>query len=258
MTKWFSKLNYQIRVLQYFFLAVTLYGLFTAPWAWIIVGGLAYVFLETIGGNIALHRYYGHRSFKTTPGWERVFRFFGHYVGVGSIISWVGQHRHHHKHSDKEGDVHDFRAAGLWHILFGVWHVSINRSLIRDVIRDEKLMWWHERYWKFHILLILFYTAIDLYFGTYTLFALYAFPNLMCLMSGYVLIVLTHYHGYQRYETADHSTNSWLANILTLGEGWHNNHHAYPSRINQGEEWWEWELPLWVIRTFMEKKPTTT
>lgn len=244
------KNNHSIRVLQGFFLLVSMM-IFFVPWTWTALAVMMYVVLETLGGNIGLHRYYGHRSFKTTPAWDRILCFFAHYVGVGSVVSWVGQHRYHHKHSDTDADVHSPRHQGIWNILFGIWSVKIPRAMIRDVVKDKRLMWWNKHYWHLHLTLIFVYLAIDLMFGTYTLYALYALPNLMCLISGYVLAIVTHYHGYKTHDIGDEATNSWLANIYTLGEGWHNNHHAYPARLRQGEKWWEWDLPAFVVEKFI-------
>lgn len=232
----------------------TLWGLVIAPIQWVLLAIIVYAVLETLGGNIALHRYFGHRSFKTSKTWNSILCFLGHYIGVGSVISWVGQHRHHHRHSDTKKDVHNYRDLGMFTLLFGIWEVNINRMLIRDVIKDNQLVWWHKHYWKFHILLGISYLIVDLVFGTYFLFALYAMPNLMCLISGYVLAITTHSHGYVTYDLKnDRSTNSWIANIYTLGEGWHNNHHANPTRLRQGEQWWEWDIPAFVVERFIKK-----
>lgn len=252
LLKWIKKKNYQIRLLQGFFLITSMIGLVIAPFQWIIGAVIVYAFLETFAGNIALHRYFGHKSFKTSPTWESILRFLGHYIGVGSVMSWVGQHRYHHLHSDTPEDVHSPRHQGILKILFGVWQVKIERAMIKDVLKDSKLSWWHHNYWRFHIAVILLLLTIDLLFGTYFLFACYALPNLMCLISGYVLAIVTHWHGYQTYPI-DYSTNSWIANIYTLGEGWHNNHHAHPTRLRQGEEWWEWDLPAFVVEKFIAK-----
>lgn len=248
-----KKNNNQIRLLQLFFLIVTLVSLLYVSIEWIIVGILAYAFLETFAGNIALHRYYGHNSFETSAFWQTIFRFLAHYIGVGSVISWVGQHRYHHLHSDTDIDVHSPRHQGIWKIMFGIWQVKIERSMIKDVLKDKKLSWWNKNYWNFHLCLILFYSVIDILFSTHTLFALYAMPNLMCLLSGYVLAIVTHYHGYKTYNIGDEATNSWIANIYTLGEGWHNNHHAHPKRLRQGEKWWEWDLPAFIIERVIQR-----
>lgn len=252
--KFFLKKNYQIRLLQLFFLIITVSTLFFTTIEWIILGLFMYAMLETFGGNIGLHRYYGHKSFETSQSWQRIFRFLTHYIGVGSVVSWVGQHRYHHLHSDTERDVHSPTHQGIWQILFGIWNVKIERSMIKDVLKDKKLMWWNNNYWTFHICFIIFYIVLDLTFNTYTLFALYAMPNLMCLLSGYVLAIVTHNHGYKTYDIGDEATNSWIANLYTLGEGWHNNHHANPKNLRQGEKWWEWDLPAFLVERFIQIK----
>lgn len=253
---WIKKKNYQIRMLQLIFLFITLFFIFHVSAIWIGVSIGCYILLETFGGNIGLHRYYGHRSFKTTPVWDLILRVASHYIGVSSVISWVGQHRYHHKYSDTPSDVHCPRNTGIFHILFGIWHVKIERNMIRDVMADKKLLWWHHYYFPIHIIYMIVLLCVDLYCNTYFLFAIYAFPNLLCLISGYVLATITHWHGYKTHyiNSYDQSTNSWLANIYTLGEGWHNNHHAYPSRIRQGEQPWEWDLPAFIIENILNAK----
>ena len=253
MIKIVKKDNIRIRILQYFFLFVSMYGLIFLPYQWILLGIASYCFLETFAGNIGLHRYYGHKSFETSKSWDFILRFLSHYIGVGSVVSWVGQHRKHHHFSDTDYDVHNFRSLGLAKVLFGVWDVTIEKKYIKDVIKNDKLMWWHRNYWGFHVLLILVFSLIGVEF----LFAFYALPNLMCLISGYVLAIVTHHHGYVTYELEnDRSTNSCIANIYTLGEGWHNNHHANPKKLRQGEEWWEWDLPAFVVERFLDVNRT--
>jgi len=250
----FKKQNYNIRLLQYTFFFISLYGLIYIEWPWIALGVFTYAILETLAGNIGLHRYYGHRSFTTTKNWDTILRFLSHYIGVGSVISWVGQHRTHHEYSDTKDDIHSRHVQGMFKILFGVWDMKIERKYIRDVLKDEKLKWWNKNYWNFHLGIAILYVTIDLIFDTHLLFALYALPNLMCLISGYVLATMTHWHGYKTYDLgSDGATNSWIANIYTLGEGWHNNHHAKPRQLRQGEQWWEWDLPHWVITRFLQK-----
>jgi stearoyl-CoA desaturase (delta-9 desaturase) len=244
--------NVLIRILQAYFAFVTVYGIFNYAIGWTVLAVVVYGVLETFGGNIGLHRYFGHRSFKTSPRWEATLRFLSHYIGVGSVIGWVGQHRSHHKHSDTENDVHCFRHLGLTHVLFGIWRVKVDRSMIRAELKDPALMWYHRNYWRLHGSIILFWLLVDWLFGTHLLFAAYAMPALMCLISGYVLAIVSHSHGYQSYQI-DRSTNSWIANLYTLGEGWHNNHHANPRRLRQGEKSNEWDLPAWVIENFIQK-----
>lgn len=224
------------------------------PISWTVLGIVTYCLLETLGGNIGLHRYYGHKTFKTTQYWDYILRILAHYIGVGSVISWVGQHRKHHDHSDTPNDVHSVAHLGWFTIIFGIWDITIERKYVKDVIRDPKLIWWNKHYWHFHLALILGYGLLDYIFNLHLLFSVYALPNLMCLISGYVLAIMTHSHGYRTYDLGhDRSTNSWIANIYTIGEGWHNNHHANPSNLKQGELWWEWDFPAWVITRFLSR-----
>ena len=241
------------RLLQLCFFSVSLYGLIFFPIKWTIYGLFSYIFLETLAGNIGLHRYFGHKSFETYGFIKPLFRFLCHYIGVGSVVSWVGQHRYHHKHSDTPMDVHSPHYQGLWKIMFGIWNLKVERKMIVDILKDKKLLVWHRHYFRFHILIIIVYLIIDYHFKTFLFYALYALPNLMCLLSGYVLAVVTHIHGYQTYPLGDQSRNSWIANIYTLGEGWHNNHHANPNNCRQGELWYEWDFPAFLIECFFKK-----
>ena len=241
------------RILQSLFFITSLYGLISFPFHWTIYGLCSYIFLETIAGNIGLHRYFGHRSFETYGFIQPIFRFFCHYIGVGSVVSWVGQHRYHHKHSDTVKDVHSPHYQGLFKIMFGVWNLNVERKMITDILKDQKLLYWHRNYFKFHLLIIGIYLIFDYYLNTHFFYSLYALPNLMCLLSGYVLAIVTHIHGYQTYPVGDKSSNSWIANIYTLGEGWHNNHHANPDNYRQGELWYEWDLPAFLIEHFLAK-----
>lgn len=237
----------KIRVLQTFLLLYSVFGLFVYDNIYIIIGLITYCFLETFGGNIGLHRYFCHKSFQTNKIIHNILVFLSHYIAVGSILSWVGQHRWHHDHADTPLDQHSPYTNSLLQIFFGVWEMNISKKYVKDIIKDKQLIFYHRNYWTIHIIIILLWTLI----GFEYLFAFYTMPALMCLISGYVLATVTHYHGYKTYKVNDHSTNSWIANVYTLGEGWHNNHHAKPNQMRQGEQWWEWDLPAFIIERFL-------
>jgi stearoyl-CoA desaturase (delta-9 desaturase) len=239
----------KIRILQAALLSYSIFGLIQFDIVYIILGLLTYAFLETIGGNIGLHRYFCHKSFSTNTINHNILTFFSHYIAVGSVASWVGQHRWHHEHADTELDQHSPYTNNILKIFFGIWEMNISRKYVKDIIKNSQLMWYHRNYWSLHIGIIIFWSLIGFDF----LFCFYALPALMCLVSGYILATVTHYHGYKTHPIKDHSTNSWLANIYTLGEGWHNNHHAFPNRLRQGERWWEWDLPAFIIERFLAK-----
>ena len=76
----------------------------------------------------------------------------------------------------------------------------------------------------------------------------YAIPSVLVLHSTSAIIVIAHRHGYKTYKVDDESRNSWIANLITLGEGWHNNHHNNSRAWKSGEKWWELDPPAWIIR----------
>ena len=239
------------RLLQAVFFITSVYGVIAFPNVYTLIGICMYALLETFAGNIGLHRYFGHRSFEMKPPLKPLFRFLCHYIGVGSVISWTGQHRWHHLYSDTVRDVHSPYYQGIFKIIFGTWNLKVERKMIADVIQDKNLVFWHKKYFQFHFLASSILLSADFILKTKLFYSLYALPCFMCLISGYVLAVLAHCHGYQTYSTKDQSRNSWIVNIYTLGEGWHNNHHAHPERLQQGELWWEWDLPAWIARRFL-------
>jgi stearoyl-CoA desaturase (delta-9 desaturase) len=244
----FNHYGIKIRILQYIFFVSTVYSLFILPLSWLFLAFICYAFLVSFGGNIGLHRYFCHNSFKTSKIWHNILLFFSHYIGVGSVISWVGQHRHHHLNADTKNDVHSPYTNNMIKVFFGLWNISISKYLIKDVYKNESLKLFHTFYFKFHIFIIIFWLSLDLLFGSYLFLACYAIPNFLCLMSGYILATITHYHGYKNFKVNDNSTNSWIANILTLGEGWHNNHHFNPKNPNTRIKWWEFDLQFQIIK----------
>lgn len=248
-----NHLGFKTRLLQYTFFISFIYAIFFIPSNWFILSLICYAITVSLGGNIGLHRYYGHKSFQTDKFWHNVLTFFAHYIGVGSVISWVGQHRYHHLYADTDKDIHSPHTNKILKVIFGLWNVKISKKLILDVINNKNLQKYHQFYFKMHFFIIIFLIVIDINFDTFFYFTIYAIPNFLCLMSGYTLAFITHYHGYQTFNTTDKSTNSWIANIITLGEGWHNNHHYNSKLKNTKIKWWEFDLQYQIIK-FIELK----
>lgn len=242
-----NNLGIKTRILQYIFFTSTLISPFILNYQWGMLSIFMYMLFVTLGGNIGLHRYYGHNSFKTNKFWHEVLTFFSHYIGVGSVISWVGQHRYHHLYADTKKDIHSPHTNNILKVIFGLWKVNIRKIMIEDVIKNKSLKIYHKYYFKLHSLIIIIWLIIDYNFNTYLFLSIYAIPNFLCLISGYILSFVTHTHGYQTFDTGDKSTNSWIANILTLGEGWHNNHHKFPNNWNTKIKKHEWDFPALII-----------
>lgn len=207
------------------------------------------------------HRYFSHRSYKT----GRVFQFILGFIGASAAqkgpLWWAAHHRHHHRHSDTEEDLHSPRINGLWWAHLG-WVISpkfvdTNIEAVRDLAKFSELRWLNDNH---HI------APISL--GVFTFFlgvALnYWFPGLgtngfQMLIWGFFISTVLTYHatfcinsfthmiGRRRFKTTDDSRNSLPLALITMGEGWHNNHHRYPGSEKQGFYWWEIDLSHYVL-----------
>ena len=144
---------------------------------------------------------------------KKVLTGLTHTMTVGSVLGWSGHHRWPHSHSDTEHDIHSPTVNGYIHILFGVWDVNIPRKMVKDLLRDSSLIKWHKNYFKWHLLVITSLLLID----PWLLVFIYAIPNLLTLLSGYVIAIVPHISGDVK--------NSIITEIFTFGEGGHKNHH---------------------------------
>jgi stearoyl-CoA desaturase (delta-9 desaturase) len=195
------------------------------------------------------HRYFAHRSYKTS----RVFQFVLAWLGCSALqkgpLWWAGHHRHHHLYSDTEEDVHSPVVRSLWwsHLgwILGPDYEKTDLVAIRDFVRFPELRWLNDKYWVPGILLGVLCFLLGGWSGLlcgFFLSTVLLYHGTFCINS------LCHIFGTKRFATADQSRNNfWLA-LITLGEGWHNNHHHYQSSANQGFYWWEIDISYYVIR----------
>ena len=166
-----------------------------------------------------------------------------------SVLWWAAKHRHHHLHSDTEDDVHSPRHTGFiyshmgW--IFARQHDTFDMVKVADFARYPELMWLHrhER-WPAYALAVLCYLIAGwpgLVVGFFWSTCL-VFHGTFCINS------LAHVRGAKRYVTGDDSRNNWLLAIFTMGEGWHNNHHACQSSVRQGFYWWEYDPTFYLLK----------
>jgi fatty-acid desaturase len=126
----------------------------------------------------------------------------------------------------------------------------IPKRFFAPFIKNRTMMWIHNNYFLINYSILIFLCIIDIRLAA----MVYCLPVVGCFHGAASIGVIPHYIGYRRYNTNDMSQNSWLASILSLGEGWHNNHHANPGRWYQGETWWEIDPPAFMIKhIFMSK-----
>lgn len=212
---------------------------------YLLISLITYWIIGVLGINIGFHRLISHRSFKTFSIIEKLFAVVGCLTTVGSPLAWAAIHRQHHFSCEKEGDPHSPYLLGNFKAWFGFWKLkNINLKLVNDLRSKNFYKFLHKNYLYIIILYCLCLLAID---PLYIVF-IYAIPACLCLHSTSAIIVIAHRHGYKTYDLKrDQSRNSWIANFITLGEGWHNNHHAKPYRYSNWEKWWEWDIPAIII-----------
>jgi stearoyl-CoA desaturase (delta-9 desaturase) len=160
---------------------------------------------------------------------------------------WCSVHRLHHITSDTTKDPHNPKIQGIVKTWLGIWKmVSIPKRFITPFLTTNELKFIHNNYFILNIGLLIILCLIDIRLAGF----LYALPAIGCFHGAQAIGVLPHLWGYRRYNITDSSHNNWLASILALGEGWHNNHHANPGRWWQGEAWWELDPPAFMIKHF--------
>jgi stearoyl-CoA desaturase (delta-9 desaturase) len=210
--------------------------------------------VRMFGVTAGYHRYFAHRAFKTS----RVFQFCLAFLAQSSLQSgavwWAAKHRDHHSHSDQELDVHSPRQYGFWfaHLgwIFNEKAQTPDYSKVPDLTRYPELMWLDRQHFLPGIVLGLVTWSL---FGWSGLFVGYFCSTALLYHCTFFINSLAHVLGRQRYLTGDDSRNNWWLAILTLGEGWHNNHHYFMASTRQGFRWWEVDLTYYglrVLKTF--------
>ena len=251
-------LNLKIRLLQFINLLASVYGIYyltqnIEDMYLIIISYFIFLLMCPIGISSGLHRLFSHRSYTTNKFWERFMLIASVYATVGSSIAWVGIHRVHHATSDRKGDPHSSYEDGKLKILkllsswsgLGQNKTKISLGYVKDLLRDPLHKKIHHHYFKIILIPVMILYLINPIIGIF----LYSLPATLTLQTTSVVNILGHMHGYKLHETKDKSSNSWIANVLSLGEGWHNNHHYNPNNYSTKEKWWEWDLIGLFIKT---------
>ncbi len=215
-------------------------------WIWT---GLVYFLISCVGGTITYHRLLSHGSF-VAPSW---FEKFGVLCGIwgayGSPISWAAIHRTHHRYADRKGDPHSRRFLSWWRVQWTSMLVRPNLREAHDLLSSPFLVFVHRNYLYFPFIIIALLAVIDPWAILYA----YVWPAVLVWNLASLVNTIGHSIGYRNYEVADDSKNIWWLALVTFGEGWHNNHHARPSRFFFRTKWWEFDLSEWIIRLVRKK-----
>ncbi len=257
-----SKVNWQ-RTLPFIFLHVGCLLVLWVGFSWpALVAAIVLYFVRMFAITGFYHRYFSHRTFKTSRAGQFIFAVLGNSSMQRGPLWWAANHRHHHKHSDHDEDIHSPVVSGfLWsHIgwLTSMKNFPTAYKSIPDLSKYPELVFLN-RYDQtvpfayglvmlgLGLLLERLLPASGVTVGQFFVWTF--FISTTVLLHGTLFInSLAHVWGKRRYETDDDSRNSWLLTLITLGEGWHNNHHRYPHSVRQGFRWWEIDVTYYGLK----------
>jgi stearoyl-CoA desaturase (delta-9 desaturase) len=211
--------------------------------------GLALYWLRIFGIGAGYHRYFSHRAYRTSRVFQFVLAILSQSSAQKSVLWWASKHRHHHLNSDTEADIHSPRHRGFIYSHFG-W-IFARSSDATDLIKIAdfacypELRWLHKYELAPPAMLALLCYAIGGWSG---LIVGFFWSTVLVYHATFCINSLAHVRGRRRYVTADDSRNNWLLAVFTMGEGWHNNHHAYQSSARQGFRWWEIDLTFYTLK----------
>ena len=252
-----------LRVIPFIFLHLACIAVIWVGWSPIAVGvavGLYLVRMFAITGFY--HRYFSHKAFETNRFWQFVFAALGNSSAQRGPIWWASHHRHHHRFTDLPEDVHSPLQHGFWWSHMG-WLTSRNNfrtkfKFVGDWMKYPELVWVDrfDTFFPVLLALALFLTGIllgrtapELNTNGWQMLVWGFFISTVFLFHGTVTInSFAHIIGRRRFDTSDTSGNSLLLSIITLGEGWHNNHHHYPVCARQGFRWWEIDVTYYLLK----------
>jgi stearoyl-CoA desaturase (delta-9 desaturase) len=205
--------------------------------------------IRMFGITAGYHRYFSHRSYKTSRFFQFILAWTGCCAMQKGPLWWAAHHRHHHQHSDEAEDVHSPRQRGLWWAHIG-WilcdrYDATNFHAIQDFSKYPELVWLN-RYSSIPGLTLAI--ACFLVLGWQGLIWGFFISTVLVYHGTFMINSFCHVFGTVRYKTRDTSRNSLILALVTLGEGWHNNHHHYATSARMGFFWWEVDLSYYALR----------
>lgn len=224
-------------------LALLLLYYFPVNWGTVL---LSWIVLGPIATGVGMHRLFSHRSFETHPIIEKFLAYLATLSAYAPILKWVAQHQYHHAHADTTDDPTSPKHKGFLNTFFYWRFLTENNSkvLLRSyctkiVLRDKYLMFLSNHFYKIiwlHILILLLVSPS-------LLLSLYLLPVIIEAMRLNILNSVSHIEkfpfNYRNYEVKDTACNNLIFGYLSLGFGWHNNHHADPKKLILHDRWWE-------------------
>lgn len=227
-----------------------------------VVTAIVLYFLRMFAVTGIYHRYFSHKTYSTSRVGQFLLAAWGGTTVQRGALWWAYHHRHHHQHSDEDDDAHSPHVHGFWWSHIG-W-ITSRRNFPTDYTKVKDLAKYRELVWlnRFDTVIpALFALAV---WGLGALLETYApglhtnrwqmltwgfFISTTALFHGTSCInSLAHLMGRRRFDTSDDSRNSFILSLITLGEGWHNNHHRYQACTRNGFYWWEVDLTYYALK----------
>ncbi len=252
-----------VRTLPFIAVHLMCLGVFFVGFSWTALAvAIAMYVIRMFAITGFYHRYFGHKTFKTSRAFQFVMGLWGASSAQRGPLWWAANHRHHHKTSDQPADFHSPVQHGFWwsHIgwIMGKSAFRTDEKQIPDLVKFPELKLLD----RFDLVMPFVLGGLMMALGI--VLQKYApslgtsgpqmliwgfFVSTVVLLHGTVTInSLSHVWGSRRYKTSDDSRNNWFLAIITLGEGWHNNHHHFPGSVRQGFFWWEYDLTYYGLK----------
>jgi stearoyl-CoA desaturase (delta-9 desaturase) len=219
------------------------------PCSWSLVGlcAASYV-VRMFGVTAGYHRYFSHRSYKLGRVAQCVLAVVAQTSGQKGVLWWAAHHRDHHRHADRPNDVHSPREGFWWaHVgwILSTRHATYDPRRVADFARFPELRWLDRHHW----VPTLTYGALIAGIGGFDAFAwAYVLSTVLLYHATFAINSVAHLWGTRDFDTSDDSRNNWWLALLTLGEGWHNNHHHCMSSSRQGRTWRQVDATYLALR----------
>ncbi|OKH53912.1 hypothetical protein NIES2101_09200 [Calothrix sp. HK-06] len=226
-------------------------SVFWSEFNWFLVSlCLISYFVRQFGVVAGYHRYFSHRSFKTSRWMQFLLALYGCLCGQRGPLWWAQTHRLHHRYSDTPDDLHSPRYQGLiyshsgW--FFNKRFAKTYYDQIPDFAKFPELVWLDQR---FILPWLVFGASMFFFFGWEGFLWGFCVSNVMIWHTTHLIQSACHCpNGYRRFETTDDSRNLWAFGLVSLGEGFHNNHHYDPSSARHGFVWWEIDIAWYILK----------
>lgn len=268
-----ERVSLQVRLVNLVGVLLPFIGLIVAIWllwgiafSWVYLVLLFVMYLISgLGITVGYHRFFTHKSFETPRFMQALLAIAGSMALEGSVLKWAAVHRSHHQHSDDDHDPHSphTHGAGVWNAIRGMWHAhmgwlfrSHSISLQKYVVdlRRDRLITTMSALFPLWVLLGLLIPAVLGGLMTWS----WTGVLLGFIWGGLVRIFLVHHvtwsinsvchiWGSRPFNSHDESRNNFVFGVLGLGEGWHNNHHAFPTSARHGLRWWQLDISYLTI-----------